>query len=208
MLSKLNPDLAPTRSTRSWLSWRKPSLIHACNRSSFRVPHIAQASAVVSSRLAWDCVHRGVSCIRAREWIPSPLLQRGFILTGLTLPDFPCTRRRQETHFEGTGHQIQLLLSTLLGGSAPVLPLVFAFFDPRPVGVESTECISPEALVVALSAVSRLKILYLYFLWGTSRNIYPPSSGCIFSSLIRLTFDGPRIIFSQLPCLPAFPVPR
>ncbi|KAH9178517.1 hypothetical protein EDB89DRAFT_952713 [Lactarius sanguifluus] len=104
---------------------------------------------------------------------------------------------------------------TFLGGSAPLLRVlhldVFKFsefklprilssadqlVDLRLERVESTECIPPEALVAALSAMTRLKTLYLQFLHGTSHsnpmNISPLSSERIASSaLLRLTFGGP-----------------
>jgi hypothetical protein len=105
--------------------------------------------------------------------------------------------------------------STFLGGSAPRLRFlhldVFRFkefklpqilssashlCELRLQRVESTNCISPAALVAALSTMSRLKNFYLHFLNETSRNVSPPFSGRIdsslLSSLIRLTFHGPR----------------
>ncbi|KAH8987374.1 hypothetical protein EDB86DRAFT_3082287 [Lactarius hatsudake] len=105
--------------------------------------------------------------------------------------------------------------STFLGGSAPrlrvlhldvfqsselKLPRILSsadqLVDLRIERVESTKCIPPEALVAALSAMTRLKTLYLRFLRGTFHsnpmNISPLSSRRIVSSaLLRLTFDGP-----------------
>jgi hypothetical protein len=61
--------------------------------------------------------------------------------------------------------------------------------------IHSTECISSEALVVALSALVRLKTLYLQFIHVTSRssNLLPPSpTSMVSSTLLQLTFKGPR----------------
>ncbi len=68
--------------------------------------------------------------------------------------------------------------------------------DLRLKRVGSTRCISPEALVAALSTTARLKTLYLDFSHGIShsnpRNIPPTSSGFIVSStLLHLTYFGP-----------------
>ncbi len=108
-----------------------------------------------------------------------------------------------------------LASSTLLGGSAHRLRVLHLDVFPSPAfdlprilssagqlidlqlkRVPSTGCISPGALVAALSAAARLKTLYLQFLRATSpsnpRSILPPSSGSFISStLLCFTFLGP-----------------
>ncbi|KAH9178514.1 hypothetical protein EDB89DRAFT_2239155 [Lactarius sanguifluus] len=67
--------------------------------------------------------------------------------------------------------------------------------------VPSTKCISPEALVAALSAMTRLKTLYLQFLYPTPHSIpvnIPPSGRIVSSTLLRLDFYGPCNYFEDL----------
>ncbi|KAH8992404.1 hypothetical protein EDB92DRAFT_1815921 [Lactarius akahatsu] len=84
---------------------------------------------------------------------------------------------------------------TFLSGPAPRLRVLKLDFRPRGSTIFSTKCISPEALVAALSAMTRLKTLYVQFLYPTPHSIpvnIPPSLGCIVSStLLRLDFRGP-----------------
>jgi hypothetical protein len=78
----------------------------------------------------------------------------------------------------------------------PILLSATHLVDLRLERIHSTECIPPEALVAALSALVRLKTLYLQFMRMTfrshhSRNLLPPSPTCVVSStLLRLTFKG------------------